>query len=432
MAGQTEAEGVDRRQFLKVLGTVGGGAAVLSGCSTDRVAKLVPYMVQSEDQVPGIPTWYASTCAECSSGCGLHVKTREGRPIKLEGNPDHPINAGTLCSRGQAGLQALYNPDRLTGPMAKNAAGTWDEIKWDDAIARFAAKVGAAHGELAVINGYGASTFSSLLTRWTSALGGFITNFEPFSREAERLANRKTWGRTDLPVYDFAAAKYIVSFGADYLETWGSVVEQQRGLRGVARFPRRRNVARGVRRAADVAHRGEFGRMAERARRFRGAGGAGDGAGHSRQARPRARGFAEPVFARQGRQGNRADRRPDHHARHRVRGGVAIACGGRRRRRAASRRDRPVPGRQHAERSRRQHRQDGEVRQRRPRRAKATAASSRCSTGWRRASSRSCWCTTPTRCTRCRRAASSPRRSPRCPSRCRPRRSSTRPRRPAT
>ena len=229
MAGET-GEGVGRRQFLKVLGTVGGGAAVLTGCSTDRVAKLIPYMVQSEDQVPGIPTWYASTCAECSSGCGLMVKTREGRPIKLEGNPDHPINAGTLCSRGQAGLQALYNPDRLTGPMAKNAAGSWDPIKWDDAISRLATKVGAAHGELAVINGYGASTFSSLLTQWTSALGGFITNFEPFSREAERLANRKSWGRTDLPVYDFAAAKYIVSFGADYLETWGSVVEHQRGF----------------------------------------------------------------------------------------------------------------------------------------------------------------------------------------------------------
>jgi anaerobic selenocysteine-containing dehydrogenase/Fe-S-cluster-containing dehydrogenase component len=230
MAGETAAEGVDRRQFLKVLGATAGGAAVLSGCSTDRVAKLVPYLVQSEDQVPGIPTWYGSTCAECSSGCGLMVKTREGRPIKLEGNPDHPINSGSLCSRGQAGLQALYNPDRLTGPMAKNAAGTWDAIKWEDAIARLAAKVGPAHGELAVINGYGASTFSSMLTKWTSALGGFIATYEPFSREAERLANRKSWGRTDLPVYDFAAAKYIVSFGADYLETWGSVVEQQRGF----------------------------------------------------------------------------------------------------------------------------------------------------------------------------------------------------------
>ena len=230
MADQNQPEGVDRRQFLKVLGVTGAGAAVLTGCSTDRVAKLVPYMVQSEDQVPGIPTWYASTCTECSSGCGLHVKTREGRPIKLEGNPEHPVNAGTLCSRGQAGLQALYNPDRLQHPMAKNAAGKWDEIKWEDAVARLAAKVGAAHGELAVINGYGASTFSTMLTKWTTALGGFITNFEPFSREAERLANQKSWGRTDLPVYDFAAAKYIVSFGADFLETWGSVVEQQRGF----------------------------------------------------------------------------------------------------------------------------------------------------------------------------------------------------------
>ena len=114
--------------------------------------------------------------------------------------------------------------------MAKNAAGGWDVIKWDDAIARFGAKLGAAHGELAVVNGYGASTFSTMLTKWTSAMGGFYTHFEPFSREAERLANQKSWGRTDLPLYDFAAAKYIVSFGADFLETWGSVVEQQRGF----------------------------------------------------------------------------------------------------------------------------------------------------------------------------------------------------------
>ncbi|MGH7581935.1 MAG: molybdopterin-dependent oxidoreductase [Gemmatimonadales bacterium] len=222
--------GLDRRRFLKVIGTAGAGAAVLSGCSTERVAKLVPYMVQSEDQVPGIPTWYASTCAECASGCGLYVKTREGRPIKLEGNPDHPVNAGTLCSRGQAGLQALYNPDRLAGPMAKNAAGKWDSIKWDDAIARLAAKIGATHGEFAVINGYGASTFSSLLTKWTAAQGGYICNYQPYGREAERLANEATWGRKDLPLYDFGAAKYIVSFGADFLETWGSPVEQQRGF----------------------------------------------------------------------------------------------------------------------------------------------------------------------------------------------------------
>ena len=230
MADESATPRVDRRQFLKVLGVSGVGTAALAGCSTDHVSKLVPYLVQSEDQVPGIPTWYASTCAECSSGCGLYVKTREGRPVKLEGNPDHPTNAGTLCSRGQAGLQALYNPDRLKAPMARNAAGTFDEIKWDDAIARLAARLGPAAGKVAVLNGYGPSSFTTLLQDWTKALGGTHVTFEPFAREAERAANLKTWGRDDLPVYDFAAANHIVSFGADFLETWGPLVEQQRGF----------------------------------------------------------------------------------------------------------------------------------------------------------------------------------------------------------
>ncbi len=228
--GDDAQSGVDRRQFLKVLGVTGAGAAALGGCSTDRVAKLVPYMVQSEDQVPGVPTYYASTCTECSTGCGLVVKTREGRPIKLEGNPEHPINAGALCSRGQAGLQGLYNPDRIATPMARNAAGGFDAITWDDAIARLAAKVPGAQGRLAVINGYGASTFSTLLNQWTTVVGGRAVRYEPFAREAERLAAELTWGRSDLPSYDFAAARYIVSFGADFLETWGATVEHQRGF----------------------------------------------------------------------------------------------------------------------------------------------------------------------------------------------------------
>src|SRR5512145_3107521 len=101
MSDERPRNGMDRRRFLAVAGTAGAGTAVLSGCGSDRVAKLVPYLVQDEDQVPGIATVYASTCAECSAGCGLHVITREARPIKLEGNPEHPVNAGKLCARGQ-------------------------------------------------------------------------------------------------------------------------------------------------------------------------------------------------------------------------------------------------------------------------------------------------------------------------------------------
>lgn len=230
MAEQQEAQGVDRRQFLKVLGVTGAGTAALTGCSTDRVAKLVPYMVQSEQQVPGVATTYASTCTECASGCGVHVITREARAIKLEGNPEHPVNQGALCARGQAGLQGLYNPDRLGAPLARNAAGGFDEITWDDAIARLAERLGQANGRVAAINGYGPSTFTSLLEGMVGGLGGTAVRWQAFAREAESRANQRTFGRDDLPAYDFGAARYIVSFGADFLETWGATMEQSRGF----------------------------------------------------------------------------------------------------------------------------------------------------------------------------------------------------------
>ncbi|HEX7024764.1 MAG TPA: hypothetical protein VF187_08110, partial [Gemmatimonadales bacterium] len=120
---------LSRRRFLTVLGVTGAGTAALGGCSTGRVEKLIPYLVQDENQVPGIPTWYASTCTECPAGCGIHVKTREARAIKLEGNPSHPINAGTLCHRGQAALQGLYNPGRTRSPMVR-AGADWKPTTW--------------------------------------------------------------------------------------------------------------------------------------------------------------------------------------------------------------------------------------------------------------------------------------------------------------
>ena len=86
---------LDRRDFLKLVG-VGAGGAAAGGCA-DHVEKLIPYVIQPEGLTPGIPVFYASTCQECPAGCGLHVRTREGRPIKLEGNPAHPVNRGALC-----------------------------------------------------------------------------------------------------------------------------------------------------------------------------------------------------------------------------------------------------------------------------------------------------------------------------------------------
>src|SRR5215208_1626536 len=221
---------IDRRKFLTVLGASGGGALALFGCSTDRVEKLIPYLVQSEDQIPGVATWYASSCTECPTGCGVHVRTREGRAVKLEGNPEHPINRGKLCSQGQAALQGLYNPGRLAGSMARGADGRWQAISWDDAIARLAEKVAPAAGRIAAISGAGRGTFSDLLEAWTGALGGKVVRYQPFASEPQRAANHQTFGIDQLASHDFARAKYIVSFGADFLETWPGSMEHQRGF----------------------------------------------------------------------------------------------------------------------------------------------------------------------------------------------------------
>jgi molybdopterin-containing oxidoreductase family iron-sulfur binding subunit len=221
---------LDRRRFLTVLGASGAGAVALSGCSTDKVERLIPYLVQSEDQVPGVATWYASSCTECSTGCGLHVRTREGRAVKLEGNPEHPINQGRLCSRGQAALQGLYNPGRLKGPMARGPDGKLQAITWDDAIARLAAKLSAAGPRVAAISGAAQGTFSDLLADWVGALGGRVVRYQPFDAEPLRAANRQVFGIDQLASYDFARARYILSFGADFLESWPGSIEHQRGF----------------------------------------------------------------------------------------------------------------------------------------------------------------------------------------------------------
>ena len=221
---------MDRRRFLKVVGATGGGAAALAGCGIgpEPTEQLVPYLVPPENQVPGIATYYATTCRECAAGCGVHAKVREGRVIKLEGNPESPINQGRLCARGQAALQGLYNPDRVTDPMARGANGTWQKLSWDDALGRLQAKVKEARGKgIAFVTGLESGSFGDLVDTWTRQVGGRHVTYEPFAFEALRAGNRIAFGTAAIPWYDFANARYIVSFGADFMETWLSPVGYQ-------------------------------------------------------------------------------------------------------------------------------------------------------------------------------------------------------------
>src|SRR5688572_7973989 len=130
---------IDRRGFLKLAGA-SAGAAAAAGCS-DHVEKLIPYVVQPEEITPGVPVFYASTCRECAVGCGVHVKTREGRPIKLEGNPEHPINRGRVCAKAQASLERTYHPDRYHGPQRRSANGQLEAVSWDEAISQVATAI---------------------------------------------------------------------------------------------------------------------------------------------------------------------------------------------------------------------------------------------------------------------------------------------------
>ena len=126
---------MDRREFMQRLGLF-SGTTLLSACGSEREQKkLISYLVPPEDGVtPGEALWYPATCTECPAGCGLQVRVREGRPVKAEGIPDHPVSGGGLCMRGQASLWRLYHPERLAAPLLRDAEGVLRPISWDEAF----------------------------------------------------------------------------------------------------------------------------------------------------------------------------------------------------------------------------------------------------------------------------------------------------------
>ena len=230
MSNDTGSTGVKRRDFLKVLGAAGATVGTV-GCTSEKVGKLIPYLVHPDETVAGVSTYYATTCRECAASCGIIAETRDGRTTKLEGNPDHPRNRGALCARGQSALQGLYNPDRLRGPMVKEN-GAWRRIEWSAALTLVSQKLGEARsrGTAAAgvfINQHETGSFPGFLDAWLSGFGmspHLSVDFEADSAAIE--ANRRSYG-VAWPKLSFADAKLIVSFGADFLETWGMSVPQQ-------------------------------------------------------------------------------------------------------------------------------------------------------------------------------------------------------------
>ncbi len=228
--------GLTRRELLKLAGGSVAGAAVIAAC---RPA-VREYLAQSPSRLPedlatGIDNWYATLCRECGSGCGTIVRVIEGRAKKIEGNPLHPVNAGRLCARGQAGVQALYHPDRVRRPMKAAGArgsGSFQEISWDEALNTLVAKLkenrGAGASRVLLVTEPLSGHLGGLTVRFASSFGAVHVPFEPLDQTVLHRAIQHVYGQDLIPLFDIANARYLLSFGADFLGGWVSQVQHSR------------------------------------------------------------------------------------------------------------------------------------------------------------------------------------------------------------
>ncbi|MBY0577430.1 MAG: molybdopterin-dependent oxidoreductase [Burkholderiales bacterium] len=236
--------GINRRDFLKVLG-LGGSSLALTGCGNTDVqsgVEVVMPNVHPEDfVVPGLSVFYASTCTQCGSACGVMGRVREGRVLKLEGNPESKISGGKICGLGQAAVQAQYNPDRLTQPMVKEG----DKLvptTWEKAMALLDDKTGPKSGisgeQFAFVTGATSGHLKALIQNYMDSLGSknhFV--YEAVSPAIGFAANRQVYG-VDMPRLHLDKAKLIVSFGSDFLGTGASPVHFAREYAKFRKAPR--------------------------------------------------------------------------------------------------------------------------------------------------------------------------------------------------
>ena len=237
---------MDRRHFIK-LTAITGTTAALTACGNpeNQVIRFIP----EEDLVPGIATWKPSICPLCSAGCGVIARVMEGDAEvfrkgqagvirmglakKLEGNPEDPISQGKLCARGQAAIQITYHPDRIGNPKKRSGergSGQFVDISWEEAIKELSGKL----NELAASNDQAslAVLTKPRRTRRFELIADLLQRFgakppvtyELFSDDVLRTANAASFGSHQLPTYDLANARYVISFGADFLGTWNSSV----------------------------------------------------------------------------------------------------------------------------------------------------------------------------------------------------------------
>ena len=227
-------EGWARRDFLKLMGA--SLAMTTAGCIRRPVQKIVPYNKQPEEVTIGVSNFYTSTYFDGAEGLGILVRTREGRPLKIEGNPQHPLNKGGTSARAQASILSLYDPERLQGPKrqlqnsdVKNPKGevtrarrtSFDAInvkyeEADEAIVKILKK-----GNVAVLTGHlPGPAARQVVADFSTAFGATHHVWEPLSFDDISEGSKASYGDAAVPFYRFDKAKVIVSVDCDFIGTW--------------------------------------------------------------------------------------------------------------------------------------------------------------------------------------------------------------------
>ncbi len=214
----------NRRDFLKVFG-FSVTAATLAACTKTPVKRAMPFVLQPEEISPSIPTWYATTYSDGYDYASIIVKTREGRPIKIEGNTLSGISQGGVNARVHASVLGLYDTARLQHPSKSGKITGWEIL--DGEVMSQLAEISAAGGAIRLLTGSMISPTSKKI------ISDFIVKYpgtthvvyDAISQSGMLEANKTTFGNAVLPSYHFDKAEVIVGIGADFLGNWISPVE---------------------------------------------------------------------------------------------------------------------------------------------------------------------------------------------------------------
>ncbi|VAX25146.1 Molybdopterin oxidoreductase, iron-sulfur binding subunit [hydrothermal vent metagenome] len=223
----SKLNGLSRRKFLALLSA--STAFAVTACSDYHDQKeLAPYTKRPDGLLPGKPNYYASTCNDCSQACGILIKTREGRPIKVDGNDLHPINKGKICATGQASVYNLYDPSRLQFPTKGKNKVDWTSAD-SDIINKLDETVKSGKKIAVITHPINSPTEKKLLDEFKQRYAtAEVYSYELFNNCNKKFAWFKSYGSPEIPSIKWDEADIILSLESDFLAKEANHIEATR------------------------------------------------------------------------------------------------------------------------------------------------------------------------------------------------------------